>query len=598
MGLEVGITLTVLVLIIIGITVLRVTPYLVLCGALGMLVLADVINAEDAFAGFGNKGVITVALLFIVADGLNQTGGLAGFGRKVLGDSTDVRIAQLRTMGPVAFFSAFLNNTPVVAIMLPLVIDWAKKHRIAASSILMPLSFAAILGRMCTLIGTSTTLVINSQLPEENQLGFFELAWIGVPATLVGIAAFAFFGKWLLPNREAAYQQLDDPKEYTVEMQVEPGSALTGKSIEEAGLRSLPDMYLMEVARGDQIMSAVSPDTRLEANDQLVFVGIVDSVVDLQKIPGLKPATDQLFKLKGKRSDRILVEAVVSNSCPYVRMTIKEARFRTRYGAAVIAVNRDGVRLRQKIGDIELTPGDTLLLECSPAFLHQQRNSRHFFLVSELESSVTPKYEKAWVARLIMAGMVLLAAFTGLGMLKAALIAAGFMIVTRCIRGSTALRSVEWDILLVMAAGIGIGDAIVESRTHIFIGDFLVNGFGATVAGFFKQNPRAMLGIVCALTMLLNNLITAKAAGLVMLPIAQSAATQVGTDLMPFAIAVIVGAATSLATPIGYQTNLMVYGPGGYKASDFLRAGGPLTVVVWLMTVAIAPLVWPFAVAG
>ena len=608
---EIAITLTVLVLIIIGITVLRVTPYIILCGALGVLVVAGVIEPDKAFLGFANVGVITVALLFVIADGLNSTGGVAGLGRRLLGDSGDLRVAQIRTMAPVAVMSAFLNNTPVVAIMLPQVIDWAKKHRISASLVLMPLSFAAILGGMCTLIGTSTTLVIDRQLSdivssaidagqlpgrqvEDYRLGLFELAWIGVPATAVGIAAFALFAKWMLPERKAAFDKLEDPKEYTVEMQVEPNSALVGRTIEEAGLRSLPGMYLMEIDRGDEIMTAVSPDTKLRANDQLVFVGIVDSVVDLQKIPGLKPATDQLFKLKGSRSDRCLVEAVVSNSCPYVRMTIRAAQFRTRYGAAVIAVNRDGVRLRQKIGDIQLTPGDTLLLECSPAFLHQQRNSRDFFLVSELQGSVTPKYEKAWLARGIMAAMILAVAFKLVPMINAALIAAGLMIVTRCLRGSNALRSVEWDILLVMAAGIGIGNAMHASHTDKYIAELLVNGLGANAEAFFTQNPRVMLAIICALTMLLNNLITAKAAGLVMLPVAVSAANALGVDLMPFAIAVIVGAATSLATPIGYQTNLMVYGPGGYKATDFLRAGGPLTIAVWLITIIIAPMVWPF----
>ena len=379
-------------------------------------------------------------------------------------------------------------------------------------------------------------------------------------------------------------------------MQVEANSVLVGQTIEDAGLRSLPGMYLMEIDRRDQIMTAVSPDTKLEANDQLVFVGIVDSVVDLQKIPGLKPATDQLFKLKGSRNDRCLVEAVVSNSCPYRRMTIREAKFRTRYGAAVIAVNRDGVRLRKKIGDIELTAGDTLLLECNQAFLHQQRNSRDFFLVSELEGSVAPRYEKAWLARGIMVLMVLAVALKFLTMIKAALVAAGLMIVTRCLRGSHALRAVEWDILLVMAAGIGIGKAMHISGTDDYIADFLINGLGPNAAVFFKNNPRAMLAIICGLTMLLNNLITAKAAGLVMLTIAVQTANALGVDLMPFVIVVIVGAATSLATPIGYQTNLMVYGPGGYKASDFLRAGGPLTIAVWLITIAIAPVIWPFVV--
>lgn len=594
MTVPIAITLATLVLIVIGITVLRVTPYVVLCGALGLLMVLEVVPVDEALYGFGNAGVITVALLFVVADGMNRTGGVAGLGRRVLGSSSDLRIVQLRTMGPVALLSAFLNNTPVVALMLPIVLDWSRKYRVSASSMLMPLSFAAILGGMCTLIGTSTTLVIDSQLPAENRLGMFDLAWIGVPATLIGIAYFAFLGRWLLPERQAAFDQLDDPREYTVVMQVEPGSALVGQTIEEAGLRHLPGMYLMEIDRREQIMTAVSPETRLESNDQLVFVGIVDSVVDLQRIPGLQPATDQLFKLKGSRSDRCLVEAVVSNSCPYLRMTIREAQFRTRYGAAVIAVNRDGVRLRQKIGDIELTPGDTLLLECKPAFIHQQKNSRHFFLVSEIAGSTTPRYEKAWVARVIMIAMIAVVAVELLPMIKAAMIAAGLMIITRCLRGSNALRAIEWDILLVMAAGIGIGEALKSSGTNEFIADSLINGFGAGAAQFFTDNPRAMLAMICGLTMLFTNLITAKAAGLLMLPIAISTADGLGVEMMPFVIGVIVGAAASLATPIGYQTNLMVYGPGGYRATDFVRVGGPLSVIVWLLAVIVAPMVWAF----
>ncbi len=580
-----------LILIIVGITVLQVTPYVVLCGALALLVLVGIVEPTEAFSGFGNTGVITVALLFIVADGLNRTGGLVGIGRKLLGNSSSLRVAQIRTMSPVAVLSAFLNNTPVVALMLPIVLDWAKKSRVAESSLLMPLSFAAILGGMCTLIGTSTTLVIDGQLPAAQRLGMFDLAWVGVPATLAGLTYMLLVGRWLLPQREPAFTHLEDPKEYTIEMQVEPNSSLAGQTIEDAGLRSLPGMYLMEINRGDHVLSAVAPDTTLAANDHLVFVGIVDSVVDLQRFPGLQPATDQLFKLKGSRGDRCLVEAVVSNSCPYLRMTIRESQFRSRYGAAVIAVNRDGVRVRQKIGDIRLTPGDTLLLECHPSFVHQQKNSRDFFLVSEIQGATPPKREKAWLARAIMAGMVLVVAFNLLPMIKAALLAAGLMIVTRCLRGSNALRAVDWDILLVMAAGIGIGKAMEASGTDRYLATTLVDGLGPD---FCHDHPRLILAIICGLTMLLTNLITAKAAGLLMLPIALSTAAVIDVDMMPLAIGVIVGAAASFASPIGYQTNLMVYGPGGYRSSDFLRLGGPLSVLVLAITVAIAPWAWPF----
>ena len=335
--------------------------------------------------GFSNAGVLTVAVMFVLADGLQRTGAFAWLGVRLLGVPKGTTSAQLRTMIPAALLSAFLNNTPVVALMMPIISDWSRKHRISVSHLFMPLSYAAILGGMCTLIGTSTTIVVNTQLKQG--LTMFEQAWVGVPCMILGLAFITLFTKRLLPERQPAFTGNEDPREYTVEMEVDPSSPLVGKTIEDAGLRHLPGMYLMEIDRAGRVLPAVSSETTLQANDHLVFVGVVESVVDLKKIPGLNPSTDQLFKLDSPRSHRCLVEAVVSGSYPFLRMTIRESRFRTHYNAAIIAVNRDGVRLAGKVGDIRLQPGDTLLLESGPNFAEQQRNSRHFFLVSEVQNS-------------------------------------------------------------------------------------------------------------------------------------------------------------------------------------------------------------------
>jgi di/tricarboxylate transporter len=385
---------------------------------------------------------------------------------------------------------------------------------------------------------------------------------------------------------------MDDPREYTVEMEIDAGSPLVGKTIEQAGLRHLPGVYLMEIDRDGHVLPAVSSDTPLQANDHLVFVGVVESVVDLQRIPGLKPATDQLFKLDSPRAQRCLVEAVVSSSYPYLRMTIRESKFRTNYNAAVIAVNRDGIRLPGKIGDIKLQAGDTLLLEANPDFIELQRNSRHFFLVSEVQNSAPLQHEKAWIARLLMAGFILAVSLLSYFKIRDAALLAAFptamlMILFRCTRGADARRSIDWNVILVMAAGIGIGEALGKSNANQAIITVLTQ--------FVGENPYALLAGIFLMSIMLTNMITAKAAAVLMFKVAVAASALLeGGSQTPFVIAVIMGAASSFATPYGYQTNMMVYGPGGYRSTDYLRLGGPLSVLIGIIVVIMIPWFWPF----
>lgn len=587
---EIALTLATVGLAIIAMAFLRLAPDLVLSGALSLLLVTDVVSATRALSGFSNEGLITVAVLFAVAEGLRQTGGMSFVGQRLLGQPRSVRDAQARIMVPTALLSAFLNNTPVVAVLMPILNDWAKKARMSVSKLLLPLSYAAILGGLCTRIGTSTTLVLDEKLRTDVPgagLTMFEIAWVGVPVTVLGIVYLMAVHRWLLPERKPAISTFDDPREYTVEMLVEQGSPLVGQTIESAGLRHLPGMFLMEVERDGHVIAAVSPNERLQAHDRLVFVGIVESVVDLQRLPGLKPATDQVFKLDSPRSHRCLIEAVVSNTCPIINQTIREAQFRTRYNAAVIAVARNGQRLPGKIGDIALEPGDTLLLEAHPSFERVQRNSRDFYLVSRIEGSTPPRSERAVIARAIFIGMILLVTAFDVSMLNASLLAAGLLIVTGCLRTSEARRSIDLSVLITMAAGIGIGNAMEDSGAAEFAAGSLIRLGGG--------HATLVLAIVYAVTMVFTNLITAKAAGMLVFPIALASAARLGMRFEPFAVAVMVAAAASFATPIGYQTNLMVYGPGGYRYSDFLRIGVPLSLVVWGVSILIIPAVWPLA---
>ncbi len=585
---EIVFTLTIVLGSIIAMIRSRIGPDLILVGALSFLLLSGVVDVDRGLKGFSNPGLITVAILFVVAEGLHQTGAINQIVQSMLGHPKSATTGLVRLIFPAAVLSAFINNTPVVAMLMPVVNDWAKKCGYSVSKFLLPLSFATILGGTCTIFGTSTTLILNGWFAEAgyDPIGLFEVTWIGLPLTVIGLAFLLLTSGWLLPDRISAETQFDDPREYTIEMIVEPGSPLVGKSIGAAGLRSLPGLYLMEIARNDELIPVVSPERRIEQGDRLIFVGVVESIKDLQKIAGLKPATNQVFKLDSPRSQRCLIEAVVSNTCPVVNQTIRDMHFRTLYNAVVIAVSRNGHRIRGKIGDIVLLPGDTLLLEAHPSFADTHRNSRDFFLVSRVEDSTPLRHEQAWMAQVILGIMIITATILEFGMLKASLFAAVLMVLTRCVRPPEARQCIDWSILVTIGAGIGLGEAMDQSGAATLIASSVITSVGSS--------PLIVLAVVYGITMVMTNLITAKAAGMLIFPIALEAATNMGVSPTPFAIAVMISAAACFATPHGFQTNLMVYGPGGYQASDFARIGGPLSLIIWAASIALIPLIWPF----
>jgi di/tricarboxylate transporter len=546
-------------------------------------------------AEFGNEGLVTVGVLFVIATGLTETGGMGLLTARLLGQPRSVIGAQLRMMFPVTVISAFLNNTPVVAMFVPVVNDWCKKARISPSKLFIPLSYAAILGGVCTLIGTSTNLVVQGMMiaaqrtdPTMPRMGFWTMGAVGLPVAIVGIAYILLTSRWLLNDRLPASLQHADPRQYTVEMMVQPDSAVDGSTIEHAGLRNLPGCYLMEVQRDGETFPAVGPQQVLRGNDRLIFVGVVDSVVDLQKIRGLAPATDQVFKLSDPRHQRVLIEAVVSNTCPAVGRSVRAARFRSQYDAAVIAVHRNGARIDRKIGDIVLAAGDTLLLEAHPRFHDLHRNSRDFFLVSAVEDSRPRRHEKAWVALAILAVMVVAMTFEQyFSVLNAALLAAGLMLVSGCTSAETARRNIDWSTLLAIGAAFGIGRAMETTGAAQGIA-------GAMTGAMGRFGPWGTLLAVYAVTLLFTELVTNNAAAALAFPIAQAAAAGLGVSFMPFAICIAIAASAGFATPLGYQTHLMVYGPGGYRFSDFVRAGLPLDIIVMIVAVALTPLFFPF----
>jgi di/tricarboxylate transporter len=583
---------TVIAIILLCLTLLittRLSVDVVFIGGLTVLIVSQVVPPEEALVGFANQGMLTVAALYVVAAGMKETGAIQFVVNTIIGQAKSIRRAQVRIMAPVMVVSAFLNNTPVVASFIPALEDWGRKNQIAASKILIPLSYAAILGGTCTLIGTSTNLIVNGLLIDEastQTIGIFEPGLIGVPAAFVGFIYLTVFAKKLLPDRGSGFDTFKDPREYTIEMIVEDESPLPGKTVEEAGLRHLPGLYLVEIYRQDHIIAAVDPEQKLKGGDRLIFTGVVDSIVDLQQIKGLKPATDQIFKLNSSRRERLLIEAVISPSHPVNGTTIKEGRFRNIYDAVVLAVSRNGERIKEKVGDIRLKTGDTLLLEAHPNFMEQYRNSSDYYLTSALSDSTPPNYEKSGTAWGVLGVMISTVALGWLSMFQASFLAAGLMVGTGCVRAATAKDYIDWSVLLVIAASLGIGSALQYTGGATV----LAEGF----LGYTDGSPYLALAGVYLATWLLTEMVTNNAAAVLIFPIAISLAGSFGISYMPFVMTIIMAASASFSTPIGYQTNLMVYGPGGYKFTDFTKIGLPLNLIIAAITIFLVPQIWPF----
>ncbi len=561
----------------------RIASDLVMAGGISLLVLTGSLSPKDAFSGLASPSILTIALLLVVSQGVIETGLVQWVGPALFGRARSVTVAQARLMLPVAAISAFINNTPLVAMCIPVVQDFAKRTKIAPGKLFIPLTYAATLGGVCSLIGTSTNLVVNEMWTKAGRESFqlFDIAPVGIPVALVGIGYILLAGRWLLPETGKFELANTDPRSYTVEMLVS-GAPIAGKSVEAANLRGLEGLYLAEVARGDEIIAPVEPTTLLQANDRLFFVGDVASVVQLQKLRGLSPATNQVKKLGRDRFRQFLVEAVVSDTSPLLGKTLRESRFRNVYGAVVIAIARNGARIENvKLGTVVLKQGDVLLLETKEAFMNAYGSSREFLLVRRIEDSEPVRHERAPIAGLILLGVIVTATFQPFGfeMFHAALLGAGLMIATRCCTGTQARRALNVRLIFVIAGSIALGLALEKSGTAGY--------FAGKLVALSQGNMLATIAALYFATFVLTELLSNATAAALVFPIALQAATAEtgGFDPKYAAIIVMIGASASFATPIGYQTNLMVQGPGGYRFSDYMKIGIPLGILTGAVAV-------------
>ncbi|MGF1595495.1 MAG: SLC13 family permease [Acidimicrobiales bacterium] len=561
----------------------RFPPAGIVVAATTTLLLVGVIDAEQAFAGLSNPAPITVAALFVLAAAAERTGLLAAPVARLLGEPGRARGAShLRLLLPTAGASAVFNNTPLVAMLIPDVVTWCRRNDRPASRYLLPLSYAAILGGTLTVLGTSTNLVVSGLVAAggDDPLGMFELAKVGGPVAAVGLVVLFTVTVPLLPSRAAVADRVAaDSRAFTVEMRVRDDPSIAGATVEGAGLRHLRGVYLVQLRRAGRLMVAVGPDEILLPGDVLTFAGQVDDVLDLQRKPGLESVVrhevDSIATV-----GRGLYEVVVGRMSPVAGRTLREADFRARYGAAVVAIHRAGHALRGKLGDVRLRHGDTLVVVASGGFRRRYGQSSDFLVVADLDAPAPTADAKAvWVAA-IGTGFVALTSLGVLATVEGALLAAGAVIAGRIMTFAEAKRAVDLDVILLIGAAFGLGAAVDRSGLAITIAD-LVIGVSDGLGTF-----GLVLGIVVA-TSILTELVTNNAAAVVVFPIAVAVADAAGLDARVMAIGVAIAASTSFLSPIGYQTNTMVYGPGGYRVIDYVRGGLPLSVAVQL-TIATA----------
>jgi di/tricarboxylate transporter len=603
--------------------------WLFLCGML-IVTATGVIPVADAIGSFASTAILTIGGLLAVSAGLRSTGVLDWVGEKLLGGAATEQNALWRLAGSMIVSSALLLNTALVAMMMPVVIDWCRRRGISPSRLLLPLSYLVILGGVCTLVGTSTTLVVNDTLKSQQlqvteeiaaaapggtletatpqqrafvddirPMGLTDITWVGVPCAIVGALYLVLIGRNLLPQRSDMLEQLGDQRrEYLLEMLVQSECPLIGKTVQTAGLRNLPGLFLIEIDRHGDIITPAQPDDVIHDGDRLIFTGVVTTIVDLEKIPGLVPAADTTYEFHPQaRSQRYLTEVVLSRTSPLIGRTVREANFRQQYAAAVVAVHRNGVRLTNKIGNIRLEPGDTLLLQTRSEFVSIYRNSRDFYLVSSVDGHQPRRHDRAWWAAgiliVLMVWLVaanwIVAAFptlAGLGSPAiAALVAAALMIGLRCLPISEARAALDMQLIITIGGALAIGKALDHSGAADSIAEMIVAAIG--------NNPYLLLIAIYLMAMIFTEMITNVAVAAMLLPIAIAVAAEGGSNPRPFIMAIAMAASLSFLTPIGYQTNLMVMGPGGYRSGDYLRVGFPLAVIIAITALTLIPILWP-----
>jgi di/tricarboxylate transporter len=573
----------------------KISPDVTALSLFVILLVSGVVPQSRVFGVLANPAPLTVGAMFILSAALVKCGAidrLAALLQRLAGFSYFTVITLI--MLGVGGLSAFINNTPVVVVLVPVVISLARKMKLPASKFLIPLSYAAVLGGCCTLVGTSTNLLVTGILQSRGlpPLRMFELAWVGLPMLAVGAVFIGVFGRFL-PKRQPANTTLaeEDRREYITEVFVQPGAAIIGRSTTEAGLTLARGIRVVEIVRDDTSLSLENP--ALAAGDRLVLACRPQGVTHARSIDGLDLAAELKLGL-GQISahEGVLVEGIVAPNSDLIGRTPTEAGFWRRFHLVVLAVHRHGRELRAGTGERRLKNGDILLLMGTEQAVQSLRASEDLLLVDRpaLPAGRPPQHLRIVLG--CIAGVILTSSFGLMNIEVAALLACAVVFLTGCLKPRDGYDAIEWNLLFLIYGMLAVGVAMEDTGTSVYVVDrllLLVNQFVPP-----EHKAIVMLAAFYLLASILTEILSNNAVAALMTPLALSLAVQLGVDPRPFVIAVCIAASAAFATPIGYQTNTYVYGVGGYRFSDFVKFGVPLNILCFVIAIYVIPAVWPF----
>ena len=564
---------------------------------LSMLLITGQLTPAEGISGFSNPAVITIAILFVLSHALQKTGVLEYLVIKINQlVSRSLVIGLAVYLVSIALASALVNNTAIVAIFMPVTIRMAEKYHISPSKVLMPLSYAAILGGTLTLIGTSTNLLVNSIFVKSGPytpLGMFEFSRYGIFLLVVGLTYVVLIAYRILPSRTvtSSLTKSYHMGGYLTELKIGDDSPLLGGTTLDRQISQNYDVTILGIQRNKKLLSTNLRETPLEKGDILLVRGSVENFFRMKEVEQVYMLTDEkLNQEELTKEENLLVECLLTNQSELVCQSLKEANFRRRFGSFVLAIRREGDILRKKIAHVILRAFDTLLVYGSREKIREMRDSGGFIVLTELERSLR-KHRFWWLSIIVIIGAVLLAALSLVPILKGVIIGLAILLVARVITPLEAYNAINWQIIVLIGCLIPLGIAIQSSGTAILIGNTMVN-----LLQFVPEYQQAifLLAMIYLVAMILTEVSSNAATAIIMTPIALAASAKLGLDPRPFIFAICFAASASFITPIGYQTNLMVYGPGGYKFSDYIRVGLPLSITLWVMAVILIPMLWPF----